>query len=83
MRSTSQVLRYVSTENGCTVVPDAARSCSEAKFGLVAKVLWPSKTAVHLAAAAGCSERAAAYYLSGERDPTPAAILAVINRMFD
>lgn len=46
-------------------------------FGPVAKVLWPFKTAAHLAALANTSERAAARWLSGEIEP-PGIVLAAV-----
>lgn len=47
------------------------------KFGSVAKVLWPFKTAACLAAIAGKDERTAARWLAGEFEP-PAIIIAAI-----
>ena len=46
-------------------------------FGRHAKLAWPVKTAAHLAAIAGTSERHAARWLSGEFDP-PASIFAAL-----
>jgi hypothetical protein len=47
------------------------------KFGAVAKVLWPLKTAAHLATIGNTSERNAWRWLSGEYEP-PAVIIAAI-----
>lgn len=47
------------------------------KFGAVAKVLWPFKTAAHLAAITGRDERTAKRWIAGEFEP-PAIILAAI-----
>jgi hypothetical protein len=47
------------------------------KFGKVAKVIWPHKTAACLAAIAGKDERTAARWLAGEFEP-PAIIIAAI-----
>jgi len=47
------------------------------KFGAVAKVLWPYKTAAQLAAIAETNERTAARWLAGEFEP-PAIIIAAI-----
>lgn len=47
-------------------------------LGEVAKLLWPDKTAAHIAAAAGCSERAAEFYLAGGREWSSAALAAII-----
>lgn len=49
------------------------------KFSRAARAIWPQKTAAHLAAAAHVSERAAEYWLAGEREPSAAALLALIN----
>lgn len=48
------------------------------KFGAVAKVLWPFKTAQQLAAIANTNERTAARWLSGEFEPPAIVIAAVI-----
>lgn len=47
------------------------------KFGAVAKVLWPQKTAAQLAVIASTNERTAARWLSGEFEP-PAIVIAAI-----
>lgn len=52
------------------------------KFGPVAKVLWPFKTAAHLAAIAKTNERTAARWLSGEFDPPNCVVLAMMNEIF-
>ncbi len=48
------------------------------KFGAVAKVLWPFKTAAQLAAIANTNERTAARWLSGEFEPPGIVIAAII-----
>lgn len=48
------------------------------KFGAVAKVIWPFKTAAELAAIANTNERTAARWLSGEFEPPAIVIAAVI-----
>ena len=47
----------------------------------IARTLWPSKTAINIAAAAGCSERAAEFYLSGQRDWSGDAIAAIVSEI--
>ena len=47
------------------------------KFGAVARVLWPEKTAAHVAAIAGKDERTAKRWLAGEFEP-PAIVLAAV-----
>jgi len=50
---------------------------SAGRFAVVAKALWPIKTAAHIAAIAGKDERTASRWLSGEFEP-PGIILAAI-----
>lgn len=47
------------------------------KFGIVAKALWPEKTAAHIAAIADADERTAKRWLAGEFEP-PAIIIAAV-----
>lgn len=47
----------------------------------VARTLWPAKTAAHVAAAAGCSERAAEFYLAGDRDWSGDALAAIVSEI--
>lgn len=47
-------------------------------FGIVWKALHPIKSAEELALRSGCSLRTAAYELSGEREPSPQSILALM-----
>jgi hypothetical protein len=54
------------------------RSC---KFGTVVRALWPDKPALNLSQRVGCTERAAQFYIDGERKVTAHAIAAVIAEM--
>jgi hypothetical protein len=47
------------------------------KFGAVARVLWPEKTAAHVASIADSDERTAKRWLAGEFEP-PAIVIAAI-----
>lgn len=47
------------------------------RFGAVARVLWPHKTAAHLAAISGKDERTAKRWIAGEFEP-PATVLAAV-----
>lgn len=60
------------------IVQGAAQLCSPI-FGRVCKAIWPLKTAEYLAAAVGCSVRAAAYEISGEREPSAESLVVVIR----
>jgi hypothetical protein len=51
------------------------------RFGTVVLALWPIKPALNLAQRAGCSERAANFYITGKRDPSVAALLAIIHEI--
>lgn len=50
---------------------------SAGRFAVVAKALWPLKTAAHIASIAGKDERTGARWLSGEFEP-PGIVLAAI-----
>lgn len=50
-------------------------------FVTAARALWPHKTAAHLAALAGVTERAAKFWLAGDREPSAEAFMAVFNRI--
>ena len=55
---------------------------SAGNFGRVAKVLWPFKTAAHLAAIADRDERTAARWLSGEFEPPYVIVEATMREIF-
>lgn len=55
---------------------------SQTNFPVVAKVLWPTKTAACLAAIAGVDERSAWRWLSGEHDPPICIVIAVVEKTF-
>lgn len=52
------------------------------KFAMVAKALWPDKTAAHLAAIAERDERTAKRWLSGEFEPPNCIVIAVVQEVF-
>lgn len=56
-----------------------ARLCSASPFTRACKGMWPVKTAEELAALVGCSVRSAAYYISGEQEPSARVIQAIFN----
>ena len=62
------------------IVQGSARLCSP-NFGKVCKALWPTKTAECLAAEVGCSVRAAAYEISGQREPSAESLVVVLRMM--
>lgn len=47
----------------------------------IARTLWPQDTAPNVASAAGCSVRAAEYYLAGDRDWSGDAIAAIVSEI--
>ena len=61
------------------IVQGTATLCSAPLFGKACKGMWPVKTAEELAAVVGISVRNAAYYLSGEQEPSARVIQAIIN----
>ncbi|WP_407146293.1 hypothetical protein [Bradyrhizobium sp. ORS 86] len=60
-----------------SILQGTATICSASLFGKACKGMWPVKTAEELAAIVGCSVRTAAYYISGEQEPSARAIHAV------
>lgn len=51
------------------------------RFTVVAKALWPVKTAANLAAIAGKDERTASRWLSGKFEPPPIVFAAILNEI--
>ena len=47
----------------------------------IASTLWPKNTAENIAAQAGCSVRAAEYYLDGQRNWSGDAISAIVSEI--
>jgi hypothetical protein len=80
MREASEsVVAAVATAKRGTSIP-----CGEHPFPafvVVARALWPRKTAAHLAAGARVTERAAKFWLSGQREPSPDAFKAVLDQI--
>lgn len=74
--------RFSASAKRGTGIPHGERSFPR-KLTVCARALWPHKTAAHLAARAGCSERAAKFYLAGDREWSGAAISAVIAEILE
>jgi len=72
----------VATELQGQFVPGRDKIVPPPKFASVCRLLWPHKTAAHLAAIAGRDERTAKRWLSGEFEPPVKVVLAVIQEMF-
>jgi hypothetical protein len=77
MRSVFEERAAEAREIERAIVQGTARLCSS-PFGRACKGLWPIKTAEELAFRVGCSVRAAAYEISGEREPSGRSIAAVV-----
>jgi transcriptional regulator with XRE-family HTH domain len=78
MRTSYEAARADQIEIQRTLVQGDARLCSR-YFGMAWKGMFPHKTAEELASRAGCSVRAAAYELSGEREPSFDSIVATLQ----
>ena len=72
----------VNNEIQTTFVSGRDRLVAPPKFGAVCKLLWPQKTAAHLAAIAGRDERTAQRWIAGEYEPPVAVLVAVIYGEF-
>jgi hypothetical protein len=53
------------------------------KFGTIVQALWPTKPALNLAQRIGCSERAAQFYIDGERKPSAKAIHVIVGELLE
>lgn len=82
MRNSYEQQRAEQTEIERTLVQGDARMCRPI-FGRVCKAIWPHKTAEQLAVAVGCSVRAAAYEISGEREPSAKSIFAIHAKLLE
>jgi hypothetical protein len=52
------------------------------KFGRVCCELWPDEKAdVIISQRAGCSERAAQFYITGDREPSYEALMVVLDEL--
>jgi hypothetical protein len=80
----------MSESSGRTALPSSSEQgtlgnrCSpktRTDFALVARALWPRKTAAELAFRAGVSERAAKFWLSGKRDPSHDALMVILDKI--
>jgi hypothetical protein len=48
------------------------------RFGTIVRALWPHKPALNLAQRIGCTERAAQFYIDGERKPSARAVAIIL-----
>ena len=64
-----------------SVEQSVKRPSEECRFGTIVRALWPVKPALNLAQRIGCTERAAQFYLDGDRKPSGRALVAVINEL--
>lgn len=56
--------------------------CSpKSRFGVAVRALWPRKTAAELAMRGKVSERAAKFWLSGERLPSHEILMVVLDEI--
>ncbi len=51
------------------------------RFAVVARALWPDKTAAELAVRANVAVRTAKHWLKGDRTPSPVAIAVVVEEI--
>ena len=50
-------------------------------FGTIVRALWPTKPALNLAQRIDCSERAAQFYIDGERKISARCVQAIVNEI--
>lgn len=63
--------------------PSKASKEQTCKFGTIVQALWPTKPALRLSQKLGCTERAAQFYIDGDRKPSARAIAVIVNEMLD
>jgi hypothetical protein len=51
------------------------------QFGTIVRALWKDKPALNLAQRIHCSERAAQFYIDGERKPSALCIAVIVAEM--
>lgn len=78
MSAVSAEARATATEIDRRFRQVTGKNVSIRKFAVVAKAIWPRKTALALAVIAGTNERTAARWLAGEFDPPGVIIAAII-----
>jgi hypothetical protein len=81
MRASFGNAAVVATEIQGQFRQGADKNVGPSKFGIVAKALWPHKTAAHVAAIAGRDERTASRWLSGEFEPPGIVLTAILYEM--
>lgn len=77
MRGVSALRAAASVAIARTEVRDGEQSFGSI-FADLARLLYPEKTAAHVAALIGCSERAAEFYLAGDREWSGDAVAEVV-----
>jgi hypothetical protein len=61
----------------------ARERASQNNFGTIVRALWPDKPALNLAQRLGCSERAAQFYIDGDRKISAQAARVIFNELFE
>jgi len=79
MRESGQAAAAASKPKQGTV--GNVRSPGFPRYAVAARALWPRKTAAHLASRAKVTERAAKFWLSGQRQPSLEAVMVIVNEI--
>lgn len=81
LRESESIRVESSTKMGRNRMPRSATDCTESVHVVVARAMWPRKTAAHWAARAGVKERMAKYWLSGQHEVSDSGKLAIIREL--
>jgi hypothetical protein len=81
MRALAQNPREIASRMAGTPVPGGEHKNPISAFARAARGIWPEKTAANLAAVAHVSERAAKFWLAGDRHPSARAIRAIVDEI--
>ncbi len=63
------------------LAPSTVQTERKSAFGTIVLALWPDDPAAKLAQRAGCTKRAANFYINGKRKPSARALVAVIREL--
>lgn len=81
MRTASCTQDVECIKTGRPIVPTIQLADEQSFLTDLSRMLWPKKTAANLAAVAGCSVRAAQFYLDGQRDYSGDALAAIVSEV--
>jgi len=77
------MLRTINAPSLAPSTSDKEQPFRSNNFGTIVRALWPDKPALNLSQRIGCTERAAQFYIDGDRKPSGRAVIAIVNLLID